>query len=187
MRIKQEQNNPYVHALFDKVTLTIAFDKADRYAVMHLADKIGSLADKELDIDVKVHREKRSLEANSYLWKLCDLVADAIRSTKTEVYRQAIREVGVWHDMAVTEEDADEVRRVWESFGIGYFIDEFDSKLKGCKRLRFYHGSSLYDTKQMSRLIDYIIDEAKDLGIEVRSPDEIERMMKLWETATTSN
>jgi len=111
---------------------------------------------------------------------LCDKIADAIRSTKTEVYKMAVREVGVFHDMAVLEEDVEEVDRVWRNNGIGWFTDKFDSKLDGCKRMRFYHGSSLYDSKQMSRLIDYVIAEAQELGIPVVSDEELEMMKSMW-------
>ncbi len=125
-------------------------------------------------------RQHRSLNANAYCWVLCDKIAQRLRTTKTAVYRHAIREVGVFHDMAVSDRDVDAVKRVWESNGIGWFTEEFHSRLFGCKRMRFYHGSSLYDTAQMSRLIDYLIDEAHELGIETETEENIRRMMEHW-------
>ena len=74
----------------------------------------------------------------------------------------------------------DEVQRIWESNGIGWFTETFDSRLENCVRVRFYHGSSLYDTKQMSRLIDYIVDEAHALGIETETEENIRRMIESW-------
>lgn len=125
-------------------------------------------------------RQKRSLNANAYMWVMCDKIAKVLRISKTEVYRHAIKEVGVFHDMAVSDRDVDEVKRVWESNGIGWFTEEFHSRLFGCKRVRFYHGSSLYDTAQMSRLIDYINDQALDLGIETETEENIRQMMEHW-------
>lgn len=184
MKLKQKQgvNNPNVAILYDKVNLTMSFEKSDLKEVTSLARKIEEVQDKDIDIEVKVHREKRSLDANAYMWVLADKIADAVNSTKAEVYRKAIREVGVFYDMAVLESDVPKAIAVWESNGIGWFADEFDSKLQGCKRIRFYHGSSMYDTKQMSRLIDYIVEEAKEVGIDTKTPDEIERMKNLWDS-----
>lgn len=137
---------------------------------------------KPVSVDFKVIRERRSHNANSYMWHIAEEIAKTIRSTKEEVYRRAIREVGVFHDGAFLIEDLDAIKRAWESNGVGWFTEDFDSKLEGCRRVRFYHGSSLYNTKEMSRLIDYIVEEAKELEIEVMTPDEIERMKQQWGT-----
>lgn len=137
---------------------------------------------KPVSVDFKVIREKRSLNANNYFWRLAEEIAKVIRSTKEEVYRKAIREVGVFHDGAFLIEDLEAIKRAWESNGVGWFTEDFDSKLEGCRRVRFYHGSSLYNTAEMSRLIDYIVEEAKELDIETMTPEEIERMKQQWGT-----
>ena len=46
--------------------------------------------------------------------------------------------------------------------------------------LRCYKGSSTYDTKQMARLIDYLIDEAKGLGINTMSEREKSLLLIEW-------
>lgn len=43
-------------------------------------------------------------------------------------------------------------------------------------------GSSEYDTVEMSHFIDRIVEEAKELGIETATPDELERMKQEWGT-----
>lgn len=125
-------------------------------------------------------RQKRSLNANSYCWLLCEKIAQKLGTTKTDVYRQAIREVGVFHDMAVMAKDIEEVTRVWESNGIGWFVETFDSRIPDCVRIRCYHGSSLYNTKEMARLVDYINEEAHSLGIETEIDENIRQMMEHW-------
>ena len=137
---------------------------------------------KPVSVDFRCIKERRSLNANNYCWHLCDEIAKVIRSTKEEVYRKAIREVGIFHDGAFQVQDLPEIKRAWESNGVGWFCEDFDSKLSGCRRVRFYHGSSLYDTQEMSRLIDYIVEEAKALDIETMTPDEIEKMKQQWGT-----
>lgn len=137
---------------------------------------------KPVSVDFKVIRERRSQNANSYMWHLADEIAKVIRSTREEVYRSAIREVGVYHDGAFQIKDLEAIKRAWESNGVGWFTEDFDSKLEGCRKVRFYHGSSLYDTKEMSRLIDYIVSEAKELDIETMTTDQIEQMKQQWGT-----
>ena len=46
--------------------------------------------------------------------------------------------------------------------------------------VRCFYGSSQYNTKQMSRLIDDIIQDCEALGIETKSPDEIANMISQW-------
>ena len=132
----------------------------------------------DINAEFKPVRQKRSKDANAYMWILCDKIAEAINSTKEDVYREAIRNVGIFRDIAVREDAADDLIDIWRDRGIGWFADMFDSKLDGCKRVRLYSGSHIYDTKEMSRLIDYIVEQAKDLGIETMTPDEIKQMIE---------
>ena len=141
---------------------------------------VESLEECEYRLSASRYRRKRSLNANAFLWTMCEKIADRLRMPKTDIYRHAIKEVGVFHDMAVAAKDLYEVQRIWESNGIGWFTESFDSRLENCVRVRFYHGSSLYDTKQMSRLIDYIVDEAHALGIETETEENIRRMIESW-------
>ena len=41
-------------------------------------------------------------------------------------------------------------------------------------------GSSEYDTGEMSRFIDGVISECKELGIQTMTPDEIEELKQKW-------
>lgn len=129
-----------------------------------------------INADFKPLRGKRSKDANAYMWTLCDRIAEAIRGTKEDVYREAIRQVGVFQDIAIQEKATDDLIGLWSNRGIGWFADVFDSKLDGCKRVRLYSGSHVYDTKEMARLIDYIVEQAKDLDIETLTPDELAQM-----------
>jgi len=122
---------------------------------------------------------KRTLEANSYLWILCDKIAKAIRSTKEEVYKTAIKAVGEFDIMLATDNSIDRIITNWSAKGLGWFAEKQEgSKVKDCTRLVLYYGSSIYDRKQMFRLTEYIIEEAKALGIETRTPQQIAEMLK---------
>ena len=67
--------------------------------------------------------------------------------------------------------------------GIGWQTERFPSKLPGCVNVILYYGSSTYDSAQMSVLIDRIVEECKLQNIPTATPDEIENMKSLWESA----
>lgn len=141
----------------------------------------AELKEHDVSIEVKRWRKKRSLDANAYAWVLIDKIAQATGIPKTEVYRQAIREIGGVSDIvAVPDNAVDKFREGWSKQGIGWQTEILDSK-PGYKRIVVYYGSSTYDTKQMSALIDSLVQEAQALGIETLPPAEIVRLNSQWE------
>lgn len=133
------------------------------------------------DCEIKEHREKRSLDANAYCWVLLDKLAQATKIPKTEIYRKAIKEIGGVSDtVCVLSKAADRLCDGWECNGIGWFSERSESRLEGCVNVTLYYGSSVYDTAQMSRLIDYIVEDCKSLGIEVLPPDKLDAMKEEW-------
>ena len=136
---------------------------------------------KVYDVEIKEHREKRSLDANSYFWVLVDRLAEKLRIPKTEIYRRYIREIGGNNEtVCVTSEAADKLRSGWEHNGLGWQTDTMPSKLPGCVRVVLYYGSSTYDTAQMSRLIDLIVQDCQEQGIETLPPGKLAGMMEEW-------
>lgn len=136
---------------------------------------------KQLSVEISQYRQKRSLDANSYLWVLCHKIAEVIRSTKEEVYKKAIREVGQFEIVPIKAEAADRWIEAWNSKGMGWFSEVMeDSKLPGYKKVISYYGSSIYDTREMSVLIDNVVQDAKSLGIETMTPAELEVLKSNW-------
>lgn len=128
------------------------------------------------DYEIKRVKQKRSLSANGYAWLLMDKIAAALKITKEEVYRKAINDVGVFTEIKVT--DADAARRfkqIWQANGLGWL-----TKTVNDTTVYAYYGSSTYDTAEMARLIDYIVDEAKRLHIETLPPERLEIMKTEW-------
>lgn len=136
--------------------------------------------DKEKVFEVKEHKLKRSLNANAYCWLLMNKIADAIKSTKEEVYREYIKNKGIFRLITMNKEATDTFIRVWQEKGLGWICDTSESKYEGMVDVVAYYGTSSYNTKQMANFIDYVVDEAKNLGIETLPPDEIERLKSLW-------
>ena len=133
--------------------------------------------EKDVDVEVKQHRNRRSLDANGYAWVLIDKIAARMHIDKAEVYREAIKSIGgVSETVCVQDKAVDRLRQGWEQNGIGWQTDTMPSKLKGCTNVILYYGSSTYDTQQMSLLIDHIVQDAKALGIETMTPAELEAL-----------
>lgn len=136
---------------------------------------------KKISVRIGKHRKKRSLDANGYFWVLCDKLAMATGAKKEDIYRREIKFIGGNSEVVcVRAEAADKLRSGWEHNGIGWVTDVTPSKIDGCVNVILYYGSSTYDTVQMSRLIDSLIEECKAQGIQVITPDEIAEMMSRW-------
>lgn len=132
--------------------------------------------------DVLLHRvrPKRSLDANSYLWVLCDKIAQKLGTTSEEVYRELILRVGVFEDVLVYDDALESFKRFWEGRGIGWICMDMPSRIIGASKVRAFCGSSSYDTKEMSRLIDEAVSECKWLGIETMTPDQLAELKSKW-------
>lgn len=133
----------------------------------------------DLTLEVTKYRKSRSLDANAYLWVLCDKIARQIRSSKEEIYRNIIRKVGVFDCVTVRAKAAESIVSAWESRGTGWIADTI-SEDENCSIIALYYGSSCYNTEEFSRLLDETISDAKELGIETATPDEIALMKARW-------
>lgn len=140
-----------------------------------------SLCEKEVSIEIKQARKHRSLDANGYCWVLIDKIAERTGLKKTEVYRNAIRDIGGVSDtICVMNKAVDRLREGWEKNGIGWQTETMPSKMTGCTNVILYYGSSVYDSKQMASLIDSLVQDAEALGIPTISDKEAEKMLGKW-------
>lgn len=131
--------------------------------------------------EIKEFRKKRSLDSNNYFWQLCDQIADKLGRTKEDVYIDYIRSVGVFRDFHLSREEAPTFRTAWSMLGTGWPTEEVDYQQDGDGVvIRAYYGSSRCNSKQMSRVIDAAVQDAKSLGIETLTPEELARMNLEW-------
>lgn len=156
----------------DSIIVNMSIPSSYANAIQSFIDGFNAANDYEL----KRVKQKRSLSANGYAWVLMDKIAAALKITKEEVYRKAINDVGVFTEIKV--KDADAARRfkqIWQANGLGWL-----TKTVNDTTVYAYYGSSTYDTAEMARLIDYIVDEAKRLHIETLPPERLEIMKTEW-------
>lgn len=138
---------------------------------------------KKVKVEIKEDRKGRSLDSNAYCWLLCGKIAETkgLLAKKTDVYKQAIKDYGVTYVMPVKNELLGDIIRWHENGGLGNSCDIIGkSKFDGYTNVLFYQGSSEYDTKQMSVLLDGIIADAKELGIQTETPEQIAKMKAEW-------
>ena len=138
--------------------------------------------DKLLQVKIKQYRQKRSLDANAYCWILAQKIAEVIGNTKEFVYKRAIRQVGQFEIVPIKDDAVERWIKNWESKGLGWqSIIMGDSKLKGYTNTINYFGSSTYNTKEMSILLEEIVHQAKELGIDTMTDTEKKQLIEMWE------
>lgn len=158
--------------------LQLSFDGKQRL-VLSLVDDFRPLYDelngKDLIIELKEYKERRSLNANAYAWVLINEIANRLNTSKEAVYFDMLRHYGKSQVISVVADvDLTNFVRYFEEFG----ESELNGKL--FKHYKVYKGSSEYDTAEMSTLINGIVYEAKDLGIQTEAQNEINRMINSW-------
>ena len=140
---------------------------------------------KGLNLNLEIKTDKRSLDANSYMWVLCDKIAKKLSNessliTKEVVYKDAISNMGIFETLILSENALENFERIWSKNGLGYIVREVSRKDKAVK-IQAYYGSSSYDKKEMTYLINYIVALCQELNIETRPKAEIDSLLKEWE------
>lgn len=166
------------------IAVSFTVSKSERKAFECFFKKIKK--DRLYDVEIKKHQNKRSQNANKYMWILCQKIADklteeqGVTHTKEDIYRSSIRDIGVYRDAEFDEKTARTFRTAWERLGTGWITENVDFISDGGITVRFYYGSSTYNTKQMSKLINNLVEECKTLEIETVSPEELKSMIENW-------
>lgn len=132
------------------------------------------------DADIKQHREKRSLDANAYYWKLCGDLARAVGERPEDIYLRHIKDIGNYSTLCVQEKALTDFKQKWTSGHLGRFVETKESKTPGCVIVLAYYGSSDFDRVQMSRLIDNLIQDCEAVGVETLPPDKVALLKEDW-------
>lgn len=171
-------NNISVDYLTGNIKVEFEADKKE-----NILELLSELKQEENKLTVKVskYRKKRSKDANAYLWTLCGKLSEVLGSTKIEIYKEAISKVGQYEIIPIKDMAVKTFREVWEEKGIGFVTETLGpSKIEGYTNLIVYYGSSTYDTKSMTILLDYIVEECHNLGVDTKSKKEIDDLLEAW-------
>ena len=167
--------------------LTMNLDGSQNVTISVGADfreEFDRLKDGEVKVEIKKYTPGRSLDANSFFWHLCSEIAK--RSSKFSdvgkngVYREAIQAKGEFEPLLIKEEAVQRFMVRWADKGTGWFAEVMDDWRDRYKIVHAYYGSSTYDSLSMSRILDYVIHQANDLGIPTITPKEQEKLLAQW-------
>lgn len=184
-----------ISAIFEKILYTgdgsaeITFSTAERSAAEDLR-KLGSTG--LLDLKIEPHREKRTYRANAYFWMLANKLANKLSVVNArpigaeEVYLQYVRDFGK-SALVYLRNDPDIIYTFcgsWTQRGMGWLAFPQPTK-EGAKicEVQVFYGSSCYTKEEMARLIEAVVADCKDQGIQTATPDEIADMLSLMEDA----
>ena len=179
MKFTGRLKEPIVDYLTGRLTLLFEPCEDFRQAYEELKDK------KLLSLEIKPYRKKRSLNANSYFHLLVGKLADKQKTSKPymknlmlqrygqlEIEGEGVVSLIIRDDIDIMEREELHVRPTSKTRTMD------DGKL-----YRIYlllRGSHTYDTAEMAALIDGVVQECKECGIQTATPDEIAEMKQKW-------
>ena len=147
----------------------------------------GSVDLKELEgalrLITKKWREKRSKDANALFWACVGEIASAVRSDKWDIYLNLLKSYGKYSYVIVPENAVERMKEMWRETEV---VGDIDVNGRKAVQMLCYYGSSTYDTKDMSRLIDGTMQEMDNLEIPRPDGGEIRRALEEWQRIQSS-
>lgn len=156
------------------ITVTVGVD---------FSKDFDALKDCPVSVEIKKASKKRSLNANGFCWALCHMIGQSMTPpvSDLDIYRAAIKAVGVWWEKPVNKFMIDAYRRQWESGGDGWIFEVVDDCSPSEKMCHLYFGSSTYTVEAMQRLIDWLKDQCEQMGLTIPlSKEEEKRLLERW-------
>lgn len=142
-----------------------------------MTESISKLDNHEVILEIKKKTKKRSLNANNFCWKLCSLIAAELETDKDSIYRDMLRRYGQFVDIECMKPAAPKIQSLFRASEI--MNDGFEKSDK--ITVRGYIGSHSYDTHEMSILINGIVSECREMGIDTWSQEEIDNLVASWQ------
>lgn len=144
---------------------------------------IEDLKGLKLKIIAKKDIKKRSINANNYFWKLLQEVCELRELDTIEEYKRRVKQLGIFRRFKIEPENINTFEKMWTAQGIAWFCEIADTEYIGeteFKIINAYYGSSSFNSKCMSRLINDLVEDCKEIGIETKTPAEIDSLLESW-------
>jgi hypothetical protein len=185
MKLQEIQIKP----LFSRCELTLVLPKEEYHSILELFKGVGPI-DPAADytVTIKKTRKRRSKDANAYYWTVCSALAEVTGVSRAEMHNILLSRYGQdW-----TTEDG-RLRLIMLPDNDSYLFEE-KFHLRATDKTRYIGGeiyreyvlvkpSHLYDSKEMARLIDGLVQEAHAVGIQTLTPKELAELEYLGGTA----
>ena len=154
--------------------ITLEVDQRER------AKDCLSLRETPLDIEIKKHRKKRSLDANALMWQCLGEIAHALNQDKWNIYLMMLKRYGKYTYICVKPEVVEAVKIQWRECEV---VGDISINGQQAVQLLCYFGSSTYNTKEFSTLLDGIISEMEEMGLARPLYGDMKRALEQWEKA----
>lgn len=143
-----------------------------------IPNDMRALMDCRLDITADKHRNKRSKNANALLWKCLSDIAASLKTDKWAVYLEMLKRYGEFTYICVKPAAVENLKKQWRECEE---IGSIDINGRPAVQMLCYYGSHTYDTKQFARLLDGVISEMSEMGLETPTSEEMRRSLEQWE------
>lgn len=120
----------------------------------------------DVAISLKKWHKSRTKGQNAYFWACCHDIAAAQKTSVKEIHDKEIMDHGVGQYLQMYPAAVEDFKKRW-----GEPVRELGEK-EGMTELFIYHGSSTYDTAEMSRLIDGTIQDMRALGLHIPAKED---------------
>lgn len=137
-----------------------------------------------LDIKATIHRDKRSKDANALLWACIGELTDVTGRDKWTEYLALLKEYGKYTYIVVKENAVEAMKKQWREVEI---VGEYDMHGEKAIQLLCYFGSSTYDTKEFSKLLNGVKYEMEQAGLQPPPSGEMKRALEQWEKTYGKN
>jgi hypothetical protein len=163
------------------VDFALSFSKKQRLTLELDGDfrnQFDKLHDEDVEVTIKKYSDDRTLKANRYLWALLNEMGNVLRESKEDIYLDMLKSYGQGGAVSVDQRFDSNFRRTYKYHE---FLGESELNGKTFKHYRFWVGSSDYNKEEFSILLDGVVSEAKNLGIETKSKEEIDSILRSYD------
>jgi hypothetical protein len=129
----------------------------------------------KLSITAKIWRNRRSLDANALLWACLGEIAAALKTDKWDVYLKMLQRYGKYTYICVKPNVVEAVKAQWRECEE---VGKVNINGQEAVQMLCYFGSSTYDSKEFSVLLDGVISEMKEMGLQPPPTGDIKRAME---------
>ena len=171
----------------DEGNAVISFEFNERMAALGMADEFFNT--EKLSVKIGEYQEKRTLNANAYYWTLLGKLCKAIKVSRPFCHNMMLRRYGVVEEfdgqvIYSVIPDTDKAARQADEAD-KYHIKPTSQVREGKNGVMYrtyilLKGSHDFTKQEFTTLLEGLIDECKQVGIETATPEELARMMSLY-------
>jgi hypothetical protein len=127
--------------------------------------------------EIEVKKKKRSNKANAYFWEMLQKLCYEMNIDLIEEYKKRVKELGIFRQWELDTKNTPTFVKMWEDKGIAWFT-EIVEEIGNKTIINAYYGSSSYNSKQFSKLLDNLIQDCRSVGIQTLEDLEIEELIR---------